>query len=73
MQDYSYKHDQCQCEIRYHQFRGRGKLTPGLFCQQHDLFLDWLTDNMADQLIQDGIPVAEYRKKPKPIDITDIF
>jgi hypothetical protein len=61
------RHYQCQCEIRYRSFRGKDKLTPGLFCSHHDVFLDWLKDDIANELIQIGIKVTPYleRKKPK--------
>ena len=61
------KHDSCQCEIRYLQFKGDDYLTPGLFCRYHDVFIDWLKVEKATELIQDGTSVAPYldRKKKK--------
>lgn len=56
-------HMNCQCEIRYRQFRGLDKPTPGLFCQYHDQFLDWLNQEVADQLIQSGVAVAPYKPR----------
>lgn len=61
------RHNRCQCEIRYRSFKGKDELTPGLFCSFHDVFLDWLNRDVANELIQNGIKVAPYieRKKPK--------
>lgn len=59
------KHDNCECEIRYRQFRGRDYLTPGLFCRYHDVFIDWLKVDKATELIQDGIPVTPYLDRNK--------
>lgn len=61
------RHNQCQCEIRYRSFRGKDKPTPGLFCIHHDVFLDWLRDDIATELIDNGLQVSPYleRKKPK--------
>ena len=61
------RHNQCQCEIRYRSFRGKDELTPGLFCSNHDVFLDWLNRDIANELIQNGVKVTPYleRKKPK--------
>lgn len=60
-------HDACECEIRYRQFKNKITPTPGLFCSKHDVFLDWLKDSKATELIQDGVKVAPYtpRKKSK--------
>lgn len=60
-------HNFCNCEIRWRQFKGRSTATAGLFCSDHDVFLDWLKDHQADQLIQDGIKMSPYldRKKSK--------
>lgn len=60
-------HNRCQCEIRYRPFRSKPVPTPGLFCQQHDVFLDWLSQDIATELISEGVTVAPYieRKKSK--------
>lgn len=64
------KHNNCQCDIRYRKFSGRQDLVPGLFCKDHDKFLDWLPEKHAQELIASGVPVNEYtprkkNKKPK--------
>jgi hypothetical protein len=63
------RHNQCQCEIRYRQFKGKDELTPGLFCSNHDVFLDWLNRDIAKELIDSGISTAPYidRKEAKKI------
>ena len=62
------KHNQCQCEIRWRQFKNKSELTPGLFCQRHDVFLDWLKIEHANVLISLGTSQAPYseRKHTKP-------
>ena len=48
-------------------FKGKDKPTAGLFCKFHDVFLDWLSDDIATELINSGISEGPYliRKKPK--------
>lgn len=60
-------HNKCQCEIRWKQFKGKATPTAGLFCKFHDVFLDWLNDSIATELIESGISEGPYliRKKPK--------
>ena len=60
-------HNKCQCEIRWRQFKGKTEFTPGLFCSNHNVFLDWLSLVDANLLIDNGIKEAPYldRKKPK--------
>jgi hypothetical protein len=60
-------HNKCQCEIRWRMFKGKDKPTAGLFCKFHDVFLDWLSDDIATELINSGISEGPYliRKKPK--------
>jgi hypothetical protein len=60
-------HNKCQCEIRWKQFKNKDKPTAGLFCKFHDVFLDWLSDDIATELIKGGISEGPYliRKKPK--------
>jgi len=60
-------HNRCQCEIRWKQFKNKDKPTAGLFCKFHDVFLDWLNDDIATELIESGISEGPYliRKKPK--------
>lgn len=54
-------HQQCRCEIRYRLFSGRPAATPGLFCREHDHFLEWLTDSAARLLRDRGVPVMPWR------------
>lgn len=60
-------HNQCQCEIRWKQFKNKNEPTPGLFCSFHDVFLDWLRYEDAIVLIDNGTKESPYleRKKPK--------
>jgi hypothetical protein len=62
-------HNRCQCEIRWKQFKNKDKPTAGLFCKHHDVFLDWLRDEDATELIGGGISEGPYliRKKPKRV------
>lgn len=48
-------------------FKGKDKPTPGLFCSNHDVFLDWLSVEDATLLIDNGLKESAYstRKKPK--------
>jgi hypothetical protein len=67
------KHINCPMSIRWKLFRGKISPTPGLFCSCHDVFLDWLPENVAYELIDvDRIPVEIYterkKKKSKPSD-----
>lgn len=61
------RHNQCECEIRWKQFKNKNDATPGLFCSFHDVFLDWLRYEDAIVLIDNGTKEAPYleRKKPK--------
>jgi hypothetical protein len=58
-------HNKCQCELRSRHFKGKDTPTPGLFCSDHDVFLDWLSRDIADELIQHGVPVTPYHERPK--------
>ena len=60
-------HNRCECEIRYRMFKGKTEPTPGLFCAKHDIFLDWLNPEVADELIDGGVRVGPYidRKSAK--------
>lgn len=64
------KHKDCDMSIRWKLFRGKSSPTPGLFCSCHDVFLDWLPEKVAYELIDvDKIPVEIYverKRKPKP-------
>jgi hypothetical protein len=64
------KHYGCQMAIRWKLFRGKTSPTPGLFCSCHDVFLDWLPEKLAYELIDvHHLPVETYverKKKPKP-------
>jgi hypothetical protein len=62
-------HNCCHCEIRWRMFKGKSDPTPGLFCRNHDIFLDWLKTEDANLLIDNGIQESPYleRKKSKKI------
>ena len=45
------KHYDCQMAIRWKLFKGKTSPTPGLFCSCHDVFLDWLPNKLAYELI----------------------
>lgn len=48
-------------------FGGQTTPTPGLFCQTHNVFLDWLTIEMAHDLINNhNVPVENWMPKTKP-------
>lgn len=64
------KHDNCQCDIRWRIFSGQSEPVPGLFCRNHDAFLQWLTVTDAYALIDTGVQETPYiartkKKKPK--------
>jgi hypothetical protein len=63
------KHNNCQCDIRWRIFSGRTEPVPGLFCRNHDAFLEWLTTKDALALIESGIQETPYimRKKTKKL------
>jgi hypothetical protein len=64
------KHSDCQMAVRWKLFRNKTSPTPGLFCSCHDVFLDWLPEKLAYELIDvHHLPVETYverKKKPKP-------
>ena len=64
------KHSDCQMAVRWKLFRNKTSPTPGLFCSCHDVFLDWLPENLAYELIDiHHLPVEPYverKKKAKP-------
>lgn len=66
------EHQHCPMSIRWKLFRNKTSPTPGLFCSCHDVFLDWLPDDIAYELIDnEKVPVEIYterkkKKKSKP-------
>jgi hypothetical protein len=60
------KHNNCQMAIRWKLFRNKTTSTPGLFCSEHDVFLDWLSDHVAYDLIDNHhIEVQPYSERKK--------
>jgi hypothetical protein len=66
------QHDQCTCEIRYKKWANQ-RLVPGLICADHNLWIDWLNDERAQELIDSGlvqvkpwIELAQQPDKAKP-------
>lgn len=56
-------HIRCQCEIRYKMFKN-GQITPGLFCSDHKIYIDWLTNDRAHILINElKLPVMPWVDK----------
>lgn len=53
------KHKDCPTVIRWKKFNNKEFPTPGLFCQCHNVFLDWLPENLAYELIDNGIVIDE--------------
>jgi hypothetical protein len=59
----------CQLSVRWKSVKNKTTPRPGLFCKDHNTYLDWLTDQMAYELIDvDHIPVEPWvdKKKAKP-------
>ncbi len=64
--DIAEEHMNCQLEIRWKLFKGQVIPTAGLFCSEHNVFLDWLNPDIAYQLIDvDGIQVGSWQEKIK--------
>lgn len=60
------KHSNCQLCIRYKEYKGQHRSVPGLFCKTHNVFLDWLTDSIAVDVIRLGVDVEPWKtKQPK--------
>jgi hypothetical protein len=68
MKDYHLKrHCDCQLSIRWKLFKGDVEPTPALVCRDHNEFIQWLTHNIAYELIDvDRLPVEPYTKLSKP-------
>lgn len=49
------QHKHCQMEIRWKEWKNQTDCVPGLYCQKHNKWIQWLTLEMAEQLIQEGI------------------
>ena len=61
------QHNRCTCEIRYKPW-ANNRLVPGLVCADHNLWIEWLKDDVAQELIDSGVTVAPWReltKQPK--------
>jgi hypothetical protein len=68
-EDIAKKHEHCQMSVRWKSIKGTQIPRPGLFCQEHDVYLDWLRPEVAYELIDSGQVVEELwreRKKTKP-------
>lgn len=61
------QHHRCTCEIRYKTW-ANGRHVPGLICADHNLWIEWLRDHVAQELIDDGlVQVAPWRElTPQP-------
>ena len=72
--DVSNTHNRCEISIRWKLFKTRTDPTPGLFCRCHGVFLDWLNDSVALDLIDNHkVPVEpwiELKKKKSPLTLT---
>jgi len=53
-------HNHCECSIRWKLFQGRTDPTPGLFCKQHNKWIQWLKDHEAFMLLDSGIAEEIY-------------
>ena len=58
-------HNNCTCDIRWRMFSGRKEPVPGLFCSNHDVFLDWLSTKDAYALIDSGVQEVPYTQRKK--------
>jgi len=68
-EDIAKKHEHCQMSVRWKSIKGKQDPRPGLFCQAHDVYLDWLTPKVAFDLIDSQQVIEELwidRKKNKP-------
>ena len=71
--DLSNAHNRCEMSIRWKLFKTRPTPTPGLFCRCHGVFLDWLKDEVAFDLIDNHkIPVEEWSEAKKKADPTTL-
>ena len=72
--DVSNTHNRCEISIRWKLFKTRTDPTPGLFCRCHGVFLDWLNDQVALDLIDNHrVPVEtwiEVKKTASPQTLT---
>jgi len=63
------EHTTCETSIRWKLFKNKSTPTPGLFCKCHNVFLIWIPDQLAYELIDDEkVPVepwVEIKKKSK--------
>lgn len=64
-------HEHCQMSVRWKSIKGQQHPRPGLFCQEHDVYLDWLTPQVAYELIDSQQVTEEQwrerkKRKPKP-------
>ena len=75
-EDIASKHEHCPLAIRWRVFGKNNLPTPGLFCQCHDAFLDWLPNEVAFDLIDNHkIPVENWiprTKNKKPKVLTEV-
>ena len=55
-------HNNCPVSIRYWTCKNRYE-KPALFCKRHNSFIEWITDETANILIADGIPVEDWNIK----------
>jgi len=69
--DLANAHNRCEMSIRWKLFKNKTTPTPGLFCSCHGVFLDWLKDNVAYDLINNHkVPVEEWIERKKKTDPT---
>lgn len=55
------KHENCQMEIRWKEFKNYQYAVPGLYCSQHGTWIQWLTYDDAMDLIESGV-----KAQPEP-------
>ena len=67
MNDYHMKrHCDCHLSIRWKLFNGDVEPTPALVCSDHNQWIQWLTHELAYELIDvDKVPVEPYVKTTK--------
>ena len=71
LDDFWNDHDQCQVGIFHKHFRN-GDIVPGLYCQNHGKLIQWLSWDVRDLLITEGVEQLKEHPK-KPITVEELF
>ncbi len=55
--DRSQNHDNCEMVIKWRKFSNQEQMVPGLYCNYHNKWIQWLTRPQALDLIASGVRV----------------